>query len=252
MATINHIIGLLVSPIAAGLALIGLSLLSALLLKKRRYTVSFSFLALMWFWLWSTPLMTMMLGIPLEKEFAQTRNPENLPQADAIIVLGGGMNVATNDVLLADMSASADRIWHGARLYKAGKAPKIIATGYNVEAANGELFADFGVPRESLICLEGPRNTEEEARAVDKLFDDGEEHTIILVTSAWHMRRALLMFSKTRLKVVPSAADLESTVRLSNGFDAGCLCPVGEVLGFNTSYFKEHYAYFGYKTLRGY
>lgn len=252
MAAINHIIGLLVSPIAAGLTLISLALLSALLLKKRRYAVIFSFLALIWFWLWSTPLMTLMIGIPLEKEFAATRNPETLPQADAIVVLGGGMNVATNGMQLADMSASADRVWHGARLYKAGKAPKVIATGYNVEAANGKLFADFGVPREALLCLEGPRNTEEEAKAVDKLFDDGEEHTIILVTSAWHMRRALLMFSKTRLKVVPSAADFESMVRLDKGFEAGWFCPVGDLLGFNTSFFKEHYAYFGYKTIRGY
>lgn len=65
-----------------------------------------------------TPIMTWVVGVPLEREFlVEGRVPpvETFPAADAIVLLGGSMGVETNSSSYAEMSASADRVWQAAR-----------------------------------------------------------------------------------------------------------------------------------------
>ena len=71
------------------------------------------------------------------------------------------------------------------------------------------LLLDFGVPREAVLWYDDARNTEEEARFISKTLGvDGEKPKILLVTSAWHMNRAKLLFDKAGLDVVPCSVDL--------------------------------------------
>ncbi len=248
MAPVNHFIGACVNPLVIGIAFVVFAYLFCVF-RWGGLARFFVGLAALWLWAWSTPLMTHLLSSPLEGEFPR-EEVSAAPEADAIVVLGGGMAAVTNGYEMADMTPGADRVWIGAELFKAGKAPLLIATGSNVDVSSMPLFQSLGVPVEAVRCLPAARNTEEEARAVEQLLGKGAN--VILVTSSWHMRRALLMFSKTSLKVRPFAADYEGTVRCSNGFDITWFCPVAEVLSFNTSLFKEHYAYWGYKLIRGY
>ena len=76
--------------------------------------------------------MTWIVGVPLEREFlVDGRVPmvESFPEADVIVLLGGSMGIETNTSSYAEMATSADRVWQTARLYKAGKAQQVIATG---------------------------------------------------------------------------------------------------------------------------
>lgn len=247
MAAINHFIGACVNPLVIAIALVVLSFLSGVF-KWGRLARFFAAFAALWLWFMSTPLATHLLASPLEGEFP-IENVEEAPLADAIVILGGGMAAVTNGFEMADITPGADRVWVGAELFKAERAPRIVATGYNIDVSTMPLLESLGVPEEAVRIIDA-RNTEEEAEAVEKLLGKGAR--ILLVTSSWHMRRALLMFSKTSLKVRPFAADYEGTVRCSNGFDITWFCPVAEILAFNTSLFKEHYAYWGYKLIRGY
>ena len=52
-----------------------------------------------------------------------------VPDADVILVFGGVMQPASSEHPYPDLGAAADRIWHAARLYHAGKAPKVMLSG---------------------------------------------------------------------------------------------------------------------------
>ena len=131
MYYINKIIGCVVSPV--GLAIIGgAGALICARLKRQRVAKWLGWLTVAWLWLWMTPIMTWVVGVPLEREFlvdGKVPAVETFPEADAIVLLGGGMGVETNLSQYAEMATSADRVWQAARLFKAGQASKLIATG---------------------------------------------------------------------------------------------------------------------------
>ena len=226
----------------------------------RRFRKPGLWIALALAWLWATPLTTRMLGLPLEREWlVDGRVPavESFPQADAIHLLGGGMGGATNVSDYAEMWTSADRVWQAARLWKAGKAPRIFVSGPGTRWTTRGLLADFGVPTNALTHVDAARNTEEESKHVRALLLEGRDASapspkVLLVTSAWHMRRAKLMFEKYAkgLEVVPAPADFEVTVGFSGGFSWRELLPCGPALMQNEYLFHEWLGYLGYKYLR--
>ena len=86
MYYLNKIVGFVISPI--GIAIVGG--LAALLCARRnrqRQAKWLGWAAVVWLWLWMTPLMTWVVGVPLEREFlVDGRVPavETFPAADAI------------------------------------------------------------------------------------------------------------------------------------------------------------------------
>jgi uncharacterized SAM-binding protein YcdF (DUF218 family) len=123
---------------------------------------------------------------------------------DVIVVLGGGIAPA-KPPLIPDphLTDSADRIWHAARLYRRGVAPRIIVSGGgNTEMSEAEamrlFLTDLGIPLE-VVTLEGASfNTIENIRHVRTLVKDGR---IALVTSASHMPRAMRLARTAGLNV---------------------------------------------------
>lgn len=241
MASFNHFVGALVTPLNIGLVVLAMGLV------WRRVRVWTFVFAALWIWIWSTPLMFGILGQGLENQYPP-KEVERVGNGDAIVILGGGMGADSNLWPYVECWLSADRAAHGARLWKAGKAPRVIATGDLAEETTVPFLMELGVPREVIMCLDA-KNTEEEGRAVAR-----EVKKIILVTSAWHMRRAELMFKKAGLEVEPVGCDYEVLVRKgkSFSFSLGDLWPTSEMQFYNTYLFKEHYAYWGYKWLRGF
>ena len=255
MAVVNHFIGACLNPLVIGIMLVAVAFLVAAKKgcakgsRSRRWTIALTGLAVIWLWAWSTPAMTHLVGGPLEDAFP-VMDESDAPNADAIVLLGGGMCAMTNGLCMADISNGGDRVWRAAELFKAGKAPLIIATGGRVEFSTVPFLESLGVPRSQIKCISSARNTEEEAHLVGGILGDGAH--ILLVTSSWHMRRSLLMFSRQNLVVHPFATDYEATVKCSDGFDITWLCPTADALALNSYFFKEHYAYWGYRLLRGY
>ena len=253
MYYINKIVWWLANPTNL---LILLCAASALLMRMRRERMSrIGVIGLCvgaaLFWLWMTTLPTRMLALPLEREWlvdGRVPRVESYPTADAIVLLGGSMCLATNLTDYAEMWSSADRVWQAARLYKAGKAQRIFVTGEGNAMTTQGLLADFGIPHEVLTFVENARNTEEEAKEIAKRG----VKSILLVTSAWHMRRAKLMFEKYAkgVAVVPAPADFEATTLLSNGFKVEDFVPNAAAMAMNGYYFHEWIGYFGYKFFR--
>ena len=74
------------------------------------------------------------------------------------------------------------------------------------------------VPKESIKVSGHAQNTFEEAKAVKELM--AGDRKIILVTSAFHMSRAKLLFERAGFEVIPFAVDYKVEDRETTFLDA--------------------------------
>ena len=249
MYYLNKIVGFIVSPI--GGAIIGaVCVLVLSWLGRKRVARWICGLTVAWLWLWMTPIMTRVVGEPLEREFlvgGRVPTVECFPKADVIVLLGGSMGVDTNLSAYAEMWSGADRVWQAARLWKAGKSPKVIATGNDAVNTTLPLLKDFGLSSE-VVSFHNARNTEEEAKRIAKMG----YKKILLVTSAWHMKRAQMMFEKyaPKIEVLCAPADFENCAAVAKPFSVTDFLPdPGAFIG-NSAALHEWVGIVGYQLFR--
>ena len=139
---------------------------------------------------------------------------------DAIFVLGGGTRrLPTEDVLVG---AAGDRIVLAARLYHRGVTPLLVASGASIPGAAyprdhaAESFAiwtELGVDGDDIVQMPGPTNTSEEVEAYAELARERGWRRVALLTSAWHLRRAMRQADRHSLDVTPMPADIRGGSR---------------------------------------
>jgi uncharacterized SAM-binding protein YcdF (DUF218 family) len=113
---------------------------------------------------------------------------DSLDKADALIVLG-------------DDNFYADRATRGAQLFREGKSPVVVASGRRLRPNAGvaelmehDLF-ERGVPKDKIVrFVHDADSTLEEAQALVKLAKEKKWHSVIVVTSNFHTRRARYIF----------------------------------------------------------
>ena len=254
MYHINKIVGWILSPM--GIVFIGfVGCGIGIFFKRRRLAWICGGLSVAVLWLFGCEVTTRIIGRPLERGYDRDGVAHGdvgwASKGDAIVVLGGGMGVHEK-CGASEMAAGADRVWTGAKLYKAGKAQKIICTGSEIERATLPLLIDFGVPREAVFWYDDARNTEEEARLIAKtLGGDGKKPKILLVTSAWHMNRAKFLFEKAGLDVMPCPGDFEMSYVSERPFSAKDFVPDAMVLAQNSVAVREWVGIWAYRVLKG-
>lgn len=211
MYVLNKVVWFFLNPMMVPMlgALLGASLFRRRLLWR---ILLFASLAVLWFE--STVSCVCLLGLPLERRYLASQDVGSLPQADAAVLLGGGIG-KSDKMAYPDMYEAADRVWHAARLWKAGKARLVVVSGSNDLSAAVPLLLDLGVPRDAIVVDNESRNTYENSRFTERLLCPSNSVAaaspkVLLVTSAWHMPRACGNFSKTSLSVVPAACDFSA------------------------------------------
>ena len=132
---------------------------------------------------------------------------------DAIVVLGGGTIQNSPDAGPGQdtLAASAlKRAVYAFGLKDDFSAVYVFSGGivldYDQEPeaiTAGRLFAQLGLPSERLILETRSRNTWENARETAKL---GYQQ-VILVTSAYHLRRSVFCFERNGMTVIPAPTD---------------------------------------------
>ncbi len=139
-----------------------------------------------------------------------------LPTADAIVVLGGGTRSQAYPRPDVDFTDAGDRVWYGANLYHAKKAPKIIVSGGRISwQGNGtpeaddltKLLVKMGVPNLDIIPEANSLNTRDNAVNVQKILQEQNFKTILLVTSAMHMPRSMEIFQHLGIKAIAAPTD---------------------------------------------
>lgn len=174
-------------------------------------------LSLAGLWLLAAPAVSDALRLDLERQYPAVPL-DDVPRAEAIVVLGGGIDPPHSNNPHPDLNDASDRYWHAFRLWRAGKAPEIVISGGAMpwqDARSSEADAavrflvDLGVPARRVIVESSSLNTRQNANLSANVLRARGANRILLVTSALHMRRARALFEDQGLDVVPAAADHE-------------------------------------------
>ena len=156
----------------------------------------------------STPVVSSSIWRTLETEHPHYP-VDRLAQADATVVLSGMLSFSKSPYGLVAEWGDPDRFFSGIGILKSGKSEFIVftrgKTPWSDLPAEGDLLRlraiDLDVDETRILLTSEVANTAEEAAAVKSLLDAAGLHRIILVTSSYHMPRAMRIFRSTGLQV---------------------------------------------------
>ena len=167
------------------------------------------------------------------------------PEGDVIIMLGGGAIAGVRDVDGVGMLAQSPsaRLLTVVRLYRIHHLPILLSggqvfsdTGSEAEIAR-RVLRSLGVPDEMIYTETQSRTTRQNAQYTTQILRrEGFVHPI-LVTSAFHLPRAVLNFEKEGVSVTPYPADF--WVSAAPQFYAMKLAPSAGALLVNTVFLQE-------------
>lgn len=128
--------------------------------------------------------------------------PGPLPMAAGVIVLGGGIHAFIHD----KGTGAGQRIVVALDLLRANPSYALVATGGGEAAQLPAIVAAQGLAPQ-IHVVANARDTYEEARDTAAILGERKRESWILVTSAWHMPRAVAAFRGQGVNVVPQAVD---------------------------------------------
>ncbi|CAA2138307.1 YdcF family protein [Hyphomicrobium sp. ghe19] len=162
------------------------------------------------------------LVLPLEQRFATRVMDIPQEKISGIILLGGFEDGALTDSRggLA-LNDSAERLTETVRLAHALPDAKVIFTGGSGSLFGGEgmgsviakYFIDTGIEASRIVIENNSRNTYENAMFTKALVKPQSSDKWLLVTSAFHMPRAVGVFRKAGFDVLPYPVDFRTRGR---------------------------------------
>ncbi len=209
---LSKVLDFVLLPTVWLLALLGLALLAR---QPRRWLVA----ALALFLLATNPLVVNELLLAWERPPVPLAA---LPRhADAAVLLTGITQVHKSPHDRVYLGFGADRLTSALWLYRAGRVRRIIVSGGSgAVLATAHTEADdlttllrlAGVPNSAIIREDKSRNTRENALFTKPLLTPDMD-TLVLVTSAFHQRRAMGCFAKAGLHPIGFPAGYRSSDR---------------------------------------
>jgi uncharacterized SAM-binding protein YcdF (DUF218 family) len=207
MLFFNKLLPIFVLPLGWVVAL----LLYGIVRRRRRPVIA----ALVVLYVCSMPLVGDGLFHWLESAYPPLAITD-VEKADAIVPLGGIFGPAAPPGKLANVGEAGERLEAGIQLWQKRRAPWLVFTGARMPwskaaevegAASARAAIARGIPAEKVLLTREVGNTAAEARAVADLMRERGWRKIILVTSAWHMRRAARQFRKAGVDFIPFPVD---------------------------------------------
>ncbi|MFV0548291.1 MAG: envelope biogenesis factor ElyC [Limnobaculum xujianqingii] len=211
---LKKIIGNLLLPLPFLLLLMAIALL--LLWFSRWQKSAKTLLTVSWLGLLLLSLQPVAdrLLMPIENQYATYQKNDPI---DYIVVLGGGYTYNPEWAPSSNLFPnSLPRVTEGVRLYRQHPGAKMIFTGAEAISnplPNAKVAAmvaeSLGVPEQDIIILPQAKDTIEEAQAVAQI---AQQKTLLLVTSANHLPRAMRIFQKEGLNPIPAPANQLATL----------------------------------------
>lgn len=167
----------------------------------------------------TNPFLSNLALLAWEPDFKSFEEIEN---HEIGIVLTGVTNLNKNATDRTFFNKGADRITHALQLYRMGKIKKILITGgTGLNPVNPQSEAEVlkrflvmtGVPNSDILIEDLAKNTAQNAQFTrDFLQKNGLsiDQEFVLITSAFHMKRAKGCFDKVGLKTVTFPVDYYS------------------------------------------
>ena len=231
--------------------------------KRRRLRNGLIIAAVFILWVFSNRWVDLALTRSLEWQYLPV---QGAPKAEAIVVLGGGTYPAQYPRQTTEMSGAGDRVLYAAHLFRDGRAPFVLLSGGTIEWMGDfpstpatemeDIITFMGVPPSALWLEDKSQNTHEDAVMSAQVLKAKGVHRILLVTSAIHMPRAMAVFQKTGLEVIPAPTDFKVTQAAWDGLLHGSvesdiinLLPDASDLGSITNDLKEYIGLLVYRLM---
>jgi len=163
-------------------------------IKRAKKILTISFI---WIILISYAPFANFLIAPLEGKYPILNTNNINKDVKYILILGGDIDA---------------RAWEVMRLYHKIPNLKIITSGRSIlkKVSEAEItrnrLVSSGVDKNDIIMNKSPKDTEEEALALKKLIGI---KPFILVTSAYHLPRSMLLFKSMNLNPIPAPTDFQ-------------------------------------------
>ncbi len=186
---------------------------------------------------------------------------KNMPIYDIAIVLGGG--IANENKWPYDrvhFDPSADRLLQAIQLYKAKKIRKIMISAGSSSLINRKnekteanaslvFLEQIGIPLSDIIIENKSKNTFENAKySKEKLIEFNMANaSILLITSAYHMKRSVTCFKKQGLTVSSFPACYQQTN--TNFWSFYTIVPDDTAFTMWFDLFHEWFGIISYKTM---
>lgn len=180
----------------------------AALTHRKNMAITMTAVGLFWVTIWSLPVTTLYLGGKLEAMYPYVPS-EFQEKGDVIMVLGG--KIQSNRANWFEpyrRSTATDRIDRAQALYLNGRAPIILLSGGALEGKVSEaqgmaqVLKQRGLPESALLLENESRNTYENVLLSQPLLKHLGNPKVLVVTSALHMPRAMLVFNNLGIHAV--------------------------------------------------
>jgi uncharacterized SAM-binding protein YcdF (DUF218 family) len=210
MFILKKCIGYLLSPGVIILVLLCLGLLRMTISKNSKRSGRFLFfLATLCFYFFATAPLPNALLDPLENQYKPLQQVKNIGKIDYIVVLSGGSLNNPHVPPTSQLGAATfSRVVEGIRLFHLlSDQPKLIMSGGD-EPDEGSLMValarSLNIPADKLLAETRSPDTHGNAKEVKPIV---KEAPFLLVTSASHLPRAMIIFKALGLKPIPAPAD---------------------------------------------
>jgi len=189
-------------------------------------------------WILATPVVTHTLlawvehrGPPLDRALASAD-----PARTALVVLAGGIRTFDTSLPLRERldSTTTGRIIGAAGLFKEDRFGLVILSGAPIELGEGmeDLITALGVPKDRVMLETASYTTRQNAEKSLVILRKRGFDTIVVVTSAMHLRRAVHEFERAGAKVIPAAVQTFGPTVFT----------VDDLLPSSTSLYRSHQA----------
>jgi len=180
-------------------------------------------------WLGTSPLVATWIMDELESN-VESLYPSADNPLDYLVVLGGGTGMTPD--LRPQLGEAGDRVGLAIRLYHAGAVRKIVVTGTKLPGKEDpfsqdpclqskQLLVESNVDESNVSMIDGI-NTTEEMRSLKSQPEYWQGKRCGLVTSAFHLPRAMRLAKAQGLDLIPVAADYRGN---RTAFDVRQLMP---------------------------
>jgi uncharacterized SAM-binding protein YcdF (DUF218 family) len=181
------------------------------------------------FYFVSTPIGSNLLVAGLAHGLTAVERVEDAKGAEAIVVLGGGVQTvsARGHVLAQLQSTPSLRILEAVRLYKL-LAPRVVIVSGGIADPRTELrpeaeqmasaLAAAGIPANLILTDPDAKTTHDHPRTVGPLLQARHVRQFVIITSPMHMRRSLGVFRAQGYDPVGSVSALQSEQLTSRPF----------------------------------
>ena len=154
----------------------------------------------------------------IEKEYHSYIKPPD--QVDGILILGGATNpLLYNEYDQISLNGSSERLVESVFIIKKFDKAKVIFSGgsgilnspnFDHAQVAKSFYKKIGIEIDKIIFEDNSRNTYENIIYSKKIANPKINENWLLITSASHMKRALLIADKNNWKLIPYAVDFKN------------------------------------------